>query len=182
MPITAYTHQVSEKNYVFVLNSIWRKSHSTNINRLTFIEACKSCAGLNFEGGFAPRQNKDVKGFDAHTTERRYSIKEYISKTKRSAIVFNTPAVLDCHGWKLAEFLALGKAIITTPLSRALPAPLNDKKHFCEVNNLKDYHTIIDTLLNDFEFKEMLEKNARDYYEKYLKPSQTIAQLMSKFE
>ena len=38
---------------------------------------------------------------------------EWISKTKQSAIVFNTPAFWSCHGWKLGEYLAMGKCIIS---------------------------------------------------------------------
>ena len=54
---------------------------------------------------------------------------EWMHKTKMSEVVFNTPAFWECHGWKLGEYLALGKAIISTPLSNDLPYPLEHGKN-----------------------------------------------------
>lgn len=180
LSINEYLPVISATNYVFTLNSIWKRSASTNNYRLKFIQACKSIAGLEFEGGFAPRQNNDMNDFDAHTTNRRYSISEYILKTKKSAIVFNTPAVLDCHGWKLAEFLALGKAIISTPLSRELPAPFVHEKHFFEVAENANFETAISEILNNKTLKAELEKNALSYYENYLAPEKVVSILLGK--
>jgi hypothetical protein len=64
---------------------------------------------LVFEGGFAPRKDKTHFGFDAIVVKKRYDFETYIDKIKQSDLVFNTPAVVNCHGWKLAEFLAMGK-------------------------------------------------------------------------
>ena len=73
--------------------------------------------------------NGDNLGFDEFIINSRVSLREYIKKIKDSLVVFNTPAVLHCHGWKLAEYLALGKVIISTPISRELPEVLIDRRH-----------------------------------------------------
>ncbi|MEP7317406.1 MAG: hypothetical protein ABI921_01655 [Panacibacter sp.] len=178
-PIDAYTPGKSLNNYVFMLNSIWKRSPQTNNNRLSFIKACKSIKELAFEGGFAPRQNKDFTDFDAYTTSKWYPVKSYIEKTKQSAVVYNTPAVLGCHGWKLGEFLAMGKAMISTPLSRLMPADLINQVHYYEVNDSTNYAEAIQQLLIDDALRQKLERNARDYYEKYLSPQQVIAGIIA---
>ncbi len=179
-PLPAFTPQQSEKNYVFILNSIWKRSPVTNSNRLAFIKACKAIPGLSFEGGFAPRQNRDIHDFDAYTTASRYSAGEYFSKTKRSSLVFNTPAVLDCHGWKLGEYLALGKAILSTPLSREMPGTFLNGVHYYETDSNGDYTVAIKAILEDDKLRHELEKNALTYYQQYLAPNQVIARLMEK--
>ncbi len=63
------------------------------------------------------------------TMASRIPFTEYMTKLKSSLVIFNTPAVFGCHGWKLAEFRALGKAIISTPLTRELPSPLEHGTH-----------------------------------------------------
>jgi glycosyltransferase involved in cell wall biosynthesis len=179
-PVSAYMPGSTEKNYIFLINSIWKKSPKTNNNRLQFIKACKSIPGLIFEGGFAPRQNRDIDDFDAYTTAEWYSVNEYLRKVKQSVVVYNTPAVLDCHGWKLGEFLAMGKAIISTPLSRLMPGDFIDRVHFYQVDDQNDYKTEIETLLKNEKLLQELEANARNYYEIYLSPQKVIAAIMKK--
>ena len=91
-----------------------------------FLKACKK-ADLEIEGGLFyvksnsvlkempdyPKYKEEYKDF---IYENRLSMDEYIKKTKESVLVFNTPSVCECHGWKLAEYLCMGKAIISTLL------------------------------------------------------------------
>ena len=110
-----------DQGYVFFASTLWQEEHETNQRRAAFVEACQSLNELRLEGGFAPRRSGRVQGYDHLLAPRRYSLDEYLENTKRSVVVFNTPAVSSCHGWKLAEFLALGKAIISTPLEAGPP-------------------------------------------------------------
>lgn len=177
--IKQYQKNVSEKDYVFMLNTLWKKEETTNLNRTKFIEACKAIPNIKFEGGFAPRARNDVQGFEKYTTLKRYAFEEYLEKLKKSAIVFNTPAVLDCHGWKLGEFFALGKAIITTPILRILPKELEDGKDVIVLpQNIIDYKSAIEAILLDDEKRISLENNAFNYYIKYLIPAKVIERLI----
>jgi glycosyltransferase involved in cell wall biosynthesis len=159
---------------------LWKKESTTNTNRLAFIKACKLISGIQFEGGFAPRQKKDIKGFDEHTVTKWFPQNKYIKKTKQSAVVFNTPAVYNCHGWKLGEFLALGKAIITTPIINVLPENLTHHNNVFVVNDPKELRSAIEYVLSNKEFKNLLEENAYAYYCKHLQPSRVIEKLVLK--
>src|SRR5262249_47673698 len=104
---------------------------------------------------------------------------EYLAKTRSSALVFNTPAVWSCHGWKLGEFLALGKAIISTPLVRELPAPLVHGCHIHYVDgSLDSIRAAIQLLLNDHDYRKHLERNAYDYYSSFLSPKRVVERLL----
>lgn len=177
LPLTAYEPEPPEAGYVFFASTLWKKEAATNRFRAHFIEACRSLPGIAFEGGFVRRP--DVSGFDHLTVERRFPAAEYLGKVKRSVAVFNTPAVASCHGWKLAEFLALGKAIISTPPVRALPAPLEDGVHVHYVDGSFDgVRRAVERVVADGEYRRRLEGNARAYYLRYLSPTRVIERVL----
>jgi glycosyltransferase involved in cell wall biosynthesis len=97
---------------------------------------------------------------------------------KKSVFVFNTPAVLSCHGWKLAEFLALGKAIISTPHKNKMSELLEDDVHLVYVINSDDIEKKIRMIMSDLDFKRKLEINSRDYFIRNLDPKVIINKLL----
>ena len=96
----------------------------------------------------------------------------------KSFCVFNTPAVRECHGWKLPEFLAMGKAIITTPLSNDLPVELVENQDLLIVNNEKDLQKAIESLLYDKALRQKLEQSARQYWDKIANPKSVILSIL----
>ena len=170
--IAHYQPGRSDPDYVFFTAWPWARHTEVNPPRARFIEACRRAPGLTFEGGFAPRRRRDLPEVVALSAPRRYSIGEYLTKVARSAVAFNNPAVHDCHGWKLGEFLALGKAIVTLPLSRALPAPLEHGLHLHVVDGSPEsLDDAIARLRRDHAYRRTLESNAREWYEQYVAPA-----------
>ena len=126
-----------------------KRSASTNNYRFKIYTGMqKMITGLNeFEGGFTPRQNNDMNDFDAHTTNELFHFRIYFENKRIGTIVFNTPAMIDCHGWKLTEFLAqrlhLAKQfLITLIIKRNCLRPLYMKNIFevAENANFKSSH------------------------------------------
>ena len=165
---------------MFFISSIWKKELQTNTNRLNYIKACKTNSKIIFEGGFAPRKDGDNLGFEAFLTPNRFDLKSYFYKTKKSEFVFNTPAVLSCHGWKLGEFLAMGKAIISTNHKNILPSPLHNDIHviYVDENSFEDYSEKINCLINNSEKRIELETNAFIYFKEYLEPKAVITKIL----
>ena len=181
MSINEYRPSKTKENYIFFLSSIWKSEPITNQKRAIFIDVCKSFKTIFFEGGFAPRADGNNLGFNNLTISKRYSLKQYLANTKHSVLVFNTPAVQSCHGWKLAEFLALGKAIISTTHLNELPEKLNHNEHLLYNDCDENLKSTIQSLLDDNELKLKLEKNARQYFERNLAPKVIIEKLISNF-
>lgn len=180
LPETAYAARPGDPDYVFFTSTLWKKQTHTNELRAAFIRACRSIEGLHFEGGFAPRRGSAVPGFEDCTAARRVSLVTYVQGIQRSLVAFNTPAVKDCHGWKLGEFLALGKAIVTTPLTRALPVPLEHGTHLHVVGtdpgaDIEDeLRRAVLLLRRDHDYRRHLEHNARAYYDAHLSPERVM--------
>jgi hypothetical protein len=174
----------SRDDYIFFSSTIWREEEAprTNGYRALFMKCCKSLSGITFEGGFSPSGSPGCSaGYKEHLAEKRYPLLEWLEKIKCSALVFNTPAVWQSHTFKLAEFLALGKAIISTPLVNELPSPLVHGQHIHYVDGSEDsLHDAINSIIKDRDYRMHLERNAYDYYATFLTPKKVIKRLLDR--
>ena len=178
----AYVPSASSDHYVFFLSTLWyndewnKNDEGVNARRANFIRACKELEGVDFEGGLVS-QGKERSSEDLFVDCLCNGIpmSEWMEKTKRSTLVFNTPAFWDCHGWKLGEYLALGKCIVSTELSNDLPAPLEHGKniHFVE-NSPEAMKEAVKYIVDHPDYRASLEKGARDYWEKYGTPKASL--------
>lgn len=180
LPEHVYRYVPGEKGYVFLASNLWKLEPETNEFRARFMRAARSMPSLTFEGGFAPRAANDIPGYDDLLMQGRLTLQDYLQRIQRSCVAFNTPAVQKCHGWKLGEFLSLGKAIISTPIARAMPAPLSHGEHVHYVDgSYESIREAIELIQADDAYRERLERNARAYYEQYLAPAVVIRRVLS---
>jgi len=176
--------QTAEDNYVYFVSTLWPNQSNTNVNRYRFILACSQRQELNFEGGlFINKQGWGTTPIPDSIpqkllTYKYLSNKTYIENIKKSLFAFNTPAVHNCHGWKLSEFLCMGKAIISTPLVNDLPVPLEHGKNIYFVNSEQDIEKAVAFLLEHKGFRQNLEKNAKTYYDNYVSPNKVIERII----
>ena len=103
---------------------------------------------------------------------------EYLDKIKKSKIVFNTPAVHFCHGWKLGEYFCLGKIILSTNFQNNIPNGIQDRKNILFVDP-KNIEEIINTITNDISFQNELQQNALSYWKNSACPQKVIEHLIS---
>jgi hypothetical protein len=178
LPERRYVPGRSRPDYVFFVSWPWKKHPEVNPPRARFMRACRSVPGVRFEGGFPPRRRRDVPGIDDVLALRMYSFREWVRLTQASSVVFNCPAVHRCLGWKLGEFLALGKAILSLPLSREMPSPLVHGEHVHYVDD--DQQAMMEGIARisrDHAYRARLEIAARQYYLDYLSPERVIQRL-----
>ena len=181
LPLEAYRPGKVETDYAFFISSLWKKEPETNLFRANFVRTCLCTPGLRFEGGLIRRA--DVDGFSDVVIPDRVTYEDYLAKTQASLVAFNTPAVCGCHGWKLGEFLALGKAIVSTPLHRALPAPLEHGIHLHYVDgSVESIREALDVLRSQPNYRMALERAARDYYDTYLAPAAVVKRILARAE
>ena len=189
------TPSLVRNNYIFHASTLWYNKFAatdTNMYRGEFLKACKR-AGVEIEGGLfyvngtavleeMPDYPKYKEKYKDFIYESRLSIDDYIKKTKESAFVFNTPSVCECHGWKLAEYLCMGKAIISTPLKREMPEELVHGKNIHFVASIDEIYDAVVKINSDDVYRRKLEQGARAYYEEWLSPQAVIKRLFEKVE
>jgi glycosyltransferase involved in cell wall biosynthesis len=175
------TMGVSEPDYIHFVCSQWKNDDGTNQVRANFMRAAKSIPGVVFDGGFTPRPDGIDMGYGDLITKPFEPFNDYMKKTHRSLTVFNNPSVKGCHSWKLAEFLCWGKAIVSTPLLRMLPAPLVDGVHLLYTDgSQEDMVEKIRLIREDAALRKSLEDNARAYYEEHLLPEKVVSRILQK--
>ncbi len=187
LPISEYQpKEIADKSYVFHLSTLWysdewnKNDEGVNKTRANFIRACKSIEGINFDGGLVSqgKTRSSEELFKDCLFSGAITIKSWLQNTQKSLLVFNTPAFWNCHGWKLGEYLALGKAIISTQIFNDLPYPLEHgvNIHFVE-NNEKSIKEAVTYILNNEEYRLKLEKGAKEYWNKYGTARQSLSLL-----
>jgi glycosyltransferase involved in cell wall biosynthesis len=185
-PDSDYHRSNSDPNYLFFNAAVWERETIANEVRARFVEAALRVEDLLFEGGLTPRKTfKSDRAYDgseyARYLTQRYPPRENLEKTKRSVVAFNNPAYRDCHSWRLAESMALGKAIITTPIVRALPLPLDHGTHVHYVDgSVESMEAAIRRIRGDDIYRMKLESNARTYYETYLSPESVMRRVLDR--
>lgn len=133
-----YDRQYSvDKNYVFHMSSLWlnadwdRNDELFNEANARFISACQRIPEINFDGGLSMSSKEHCSpSLRNFACEGSFSVKEYLEKTGKSFVVFNASFSNHAHGWKLGEFLALGKAITPSRQSTTCPNRLCMAKTF----------------------------------------------------
>ena len=101
---------------------------------------------------------------------------------KESCIAINTPAVHDCLGWKIGEFLALQKTILSLPINRIMPGKFVAGEHYHQFINVKeDFEKELVFLIDNEEYMDKLSHNANQYYEEYLTPKSVISRIHKNF-
>jgi hypothetical protein len=176
-----------KRNYAFFVASLWNYTECiefTNRLRYGFANMLSLDPDVDFEGGFVINSlsAKIPQGWEHLCSNKRVSATEYIQKTQESFVVFNTPAVRECHGWKLPEFLSMGKAILSTPILNDLPSPLIDGIHFCEVHNEHEMRCKLNELKNDVKFRTSLQNSARQYWDEVACPEIVVKSILLNFK
>ena len=169
-------------NYIFHLSTLWqsdewnRNNEGVNLRRAHFVRACHGLEPeLFFEGGLAASPGNPSAMLFSDCLADRMPVRVSLKKTQESTLVFNTPAYWDCHGWKLGEYMALGKAILSTPLSNDLPAPLVHGRHLHIAGATQEEITeAIRYMISHPDYRHKLENNIHDYWQQYGTPEATL--------
>jgi hypothetical protein len=181
--ILDFSPEASDPHYIFYAATLWEHDNciaSTNPLRADFMRAARATATLRFEGGFFLQgDHPQSVEFEDLLLERRFTMKDWTGRTARSALVFNNAAVHGCLGWKLAQFLCMGKAIVSTEIDNVLPQPLVHGVHVHFVKDPSEIPGAIRKITTDDSYRRRLEKGARSYWDDFLTPTNAIRRLTS---
>jgi hypothetical protein len=174
-----YSPGPTDPDYVFFTAWAWAKHAEVNPPRAEFVRIAQTTPGLVFDGGFAPRRRGKLPNLKDVTAPSKFRFYDYLTRMKRSCVAFNTPAVHQCLGWKMGEFLALGKATISLPLTGELPEPLVHGEHMHFVSGEpEETRDALAKLRTDHAYRRKLEQNARNYYERLLSPPAMVGRVL----
>ena len=184
--LAAYPRSDPRIGYVYHLGKFWANHPDANAVRQVFLEECAQSSIVDLDGGFVfEDRSLSVKNIQriSHLAADRVSTSQYLRQMAESSFAFSSPAVHGCLGWKLGEFFAMGKAIMTPPLGRDLPAPLVHGEHVYFVSpERKAIRDAVERLSHDQELIKTLQHGADSYWRDYLHPKRQIERMIAAAE
>ena len=181
----------SSNNKILFITRLWNpdealsegsKLHRKRINamRVSCIEACREKYKDQFTGGlivdaFTAKEYPHLGLPDKLTNK-----KGYLNAIKEHAICIATTGLHNSIGWKMAEYVAASKAIVSEPLHFELPGNFEKNKNYIEFKNVDELISQIDMLLQHPAMKQEMMKQNHDYYNHFLKPEMLVLNTLNK--
>lgn len=145
-----------------------------NATRIKCIEACKKAYGNLFTGGLY-MESYAKKNYPSLAMPGSFTNKaSYLQSVKEHTICVTTTGLHNSIGWKLGEYVAASRAIVTEPLNFSLPGSFNRGSNYFEFETPEELLTQVDFLLSNPD--QILEtmKNNYYYYNNFVKPENLI--------
>lgn len=112
---------------------------------------------------------------DAGTSTRR---RDYLARLRGYSICVATSGLAQSIGWKFAEYLAFGKAIVCEPMKFELPGPIAAGRNFLEFTTPEGCAARVGELLEDREARERMMADNAAYFAEFGAPDAVVARVL----
>lgn len=146
-----------------------------NEMRISIIRKLKERYGDSFFGGvenspIAQRLCPDLILPKSYTNRRKY-----MRLMKQSSVCVATTGLHGSIGWKLAEYVVAGKAIVTEPLCYNIIGDFTSGKNYLEFTDADECVASVEKLLVDRKLRNLMSQNNREYYSNFARPDRQVA-------
>ncbi|WP_062059824.1 hypothetical protein [Cellvibrio sp. OA-2007] len=150
--------------------------YKINCERAALITRLKAEFGRNFVGGFAQTAHSNKEFSEQVIPDNNLSRKKnYLNLVKSIPICVATTGLHGSIGWKMAEYVALGRAIVSEENTILVPYGFEERKNYLEFNNNSTCIEKIVELTQDKDLKSKMMENNSQYYKDFLIPEKLIA-------
>jgi hypothetical protein len=146
-----------------------------NASRVSCIRACREHFGNRFYGGLvandlARREYPDLVVRDPAVTQRR----RYLTRMHASMICVATIGLYGSNGWKLSEYVAASKPIVSEHLYYDVPGGFSDGVNYLGFSGVEDCLEKIDLLLTNPQARHRMQNKNYQYYHRYVRPDRLV--------
>lgn len=151
---------------------LWEGKEFYNINntRIEIIRKLKSMYGKQFIGGIRDSSVARLIAPDLIVSKQYSERSRYLKRLKNTDICIGTTGLHDSTGWKTAEYVALGKAIICEPLKYSVPGNFFVGENYLEFSTAEACIDAVQRMFSNPDFVYQMKLNNLLYYYQYLKP------------
>lgn len=151
------------------------QTEAINENRAACVRLLRKEFGQNFFGGLAV-DDYSAKNFrDCLLPDRTISSqKQYLELLKNFPICVATTGLCGSNGWKLSEYVALSKAIVSEKLQYEAVGNFEKDKNYLEFETPEQCVEKTVRLFEDKNMRERMMKDNFDYYQNYLRPDKIV--------
>jgi glycosyltransferase involved in cell wall biosynthesis len=148
-----------------------------NEQRASLVRRLRRELGARLVGGLAADDYARWFFPDA-ITERSSARADYIALMQRSLVVVYSEGLVGSAGWKLAEYLAAGRAIVMQRSRCELPEPLVDQRDVLMFDTPDECVAACKALLDDPARARALGAAARRYHRQWVDPAANVARML----
>ncbi len=146
-----------------------------NASRAASIVKLRKELGDRFFGGVAHDEYSRKYFPEALVTDDSLSHKRrYLEKLKEFSICVATVGLNGSNGWKLAEYVAASKAIISEPLVYEVPGNFGSGRNYLEFTSPDQLTERAIELVENEDLRTSLMRNNREYYLHYFRPDALV--------
>jgi len=152
-----------------------------NDMRAACIRTARAEFGERFYGGFAidefaRREYGDCLLPDQKASER----KAYLARVRESAVCVATTGLHGSIGWKMAEYAAASRAIVSEPLCYQVPGGFAAGSNFLEFTSLEEFISAVERLLGDSSLREEMMRANWEYYWHWVRPDAQVRRTLER--
>lgn len=151
-----------------------------NETRARCVELLRRELGEIFFGGFS-HTDYAVRNFP-HVLlpdKELYSKERYVEILRRHPICVATAGLHGSIGWKMGEYVAFSKAIVSERLGYRLPGDFEAGENYLEFDEPRQCLEGVRRLLSDAALRRGMMKRNHGYYLEYLKPDAMVERTLS---
>jgi hypothetical protein len=149
-----------------------RQSDRDSINqmRATCIRALRESFGEKFTGGFAPTDHAKKNYPDLILSNDSYARKNYIGLLRKNTICVATAGLHGSIGWKMAEYVAFSRSIVSEEIGVKLPGDFIDGANYLSFRTPNECVEQVRRLMVDADLRHRMMQYNHEYYLKNLHP------------
>ncbi|WP_331344888.1 hypothetical protein [Cellvibrio sp. UBA7661] len=149
--------------------------HKINCERAELIKNLKIELGDKFIGGFtrsihSAREYPDLVLSDSNLTKK----KNYLSLVRKVPICIATTGLHGSIGWKMAEYVALGRAIVSEASEILIPDGFAEGKNYLQFDTNNKCIDSVLKLIGNRELRQKMMMDNLEYYKEHLLPEKLV--------
>lgn len=151
-----------------------------NQQRIDCIRALRRAFGARFHGGlypdaFAQRVAPDLLLPSPRAASRR----EFLRQVRRHAVCVTSAGLRGSIGFRMAEFVAFSRAIVTEPLPHALPGDFAPGRNYLEYRTPDQCVARVAQLFDRADLRDRMAQRNWSYYTDWMRPERLALRLVA---
>lgn len=145
-----------------------------NSTRIELVRRLRKEFGTRFLGGIAADDYSTRIAPDVVVPASFFRKQEYLTHVRNSEIAIATTGLHGSIGWKLGEYVAFARAIVTEPLQYVVPGPFDDGKNYLTFREPDQCVDAASRLMADFDLRRSMMVSNCEYYYNYVIPERLM--------
>ncbi len=145
-----------------------------NEERIALIRALRGKYGENIVAGLNDSPLSRELAPDLIVSNKYTKRKNYLALMKNSDICIASTGLHGSIGWKTAEYVAAGKAIVSEPFNYKVTGDFIPGENYLEFSGIDQCLYAVDRLASSPEKLYEMKKKNHEYYKRYLSPCELV--------